>query len=59
MVQRFPPQGAYDLGNSSLGFPRQLDIAEVTIYRLSFLSVGLFLFLLIALTYPLAMFRVR
>ena len=45
MVQKSPPQESYDLNNSSLGFPRQLDIAEVTIYGLSFLSVGLFLFL--------------
>ncbi|MGK7954395.1 MAG: hypothetical protein AB4063_03900 [Crocosphaera sp.] len=43
MVQKSPPQESYDLDN--VGFPRQLDIAEVTIYGLSFLSVGLFLFL--------------
>ena len=44
MVQQSPPQEPY-LEESSLGFPRQLDIAEVTIYGLSLLSVGLFLFL--------------
>ncbi|MGK7941376.1 MAG: hypothetical protein AB4062_14760 [Crocosphaera sp.] len=45
MVQESPPQESYDVDNASIGFPRQLDIAEVTIYGLSFLSVGLFLFL--------------
>ncbi len=51
MVQQSTPDSTTDLVPSE--FPRQLDIAQVTIYGLSFLSAGLFLFLpLVNLLHP-------
>jgi len=50
-VQQSTPDSTTDLVPSE--FPRQLDIAQVTIYGLSFLSAGLFLFLpLVNLLHP-------
>ncbi|MEG5112098.1 hypothetical protein QUB60_05245 [Microcoleus sp. A2-C5] len=43
MVQHSTPDSTTDLVPSE--FPRQLDIAQVSVYGLSFLSAGLFLFL--------------
>ena len=51
MVQHSTPDSTTDLVTSE--FPRQLDIAQVSIYGLSFLSAGLFLFLpLVNLLHP-------
>jgi hypothetical protein len=50
-VQHSTPDSTTDLIPSE--FPKQLDIAQVTIYGLSFLSAGLFLFLpLVNLLHP-------
>lgn len=50
-MQHSTPDSTTDLVPSE--FPRQLDIAQVTIYGLSFLSAGLFLFLpLVNLLHP-------
>jgi hypothetical protein len=50
-VQHSTPDSTTDLVPSE--FPKQLDIAQVTIYGLSFLSAGLFLFLpLVNLLHP-------
>jgi hypothetical protein len=50
-VQHSTPDSTTDLVTSE--FPRQLDIAQVSIYGLSFLSAGLFLFLpLVNLLHP-------
>ncbi|WP_341739168.1 hypothetical protein [Microcoleus sp. CAWBG640] len=51
MVQHSKQDSTTDLATSE--FPRQLDIAQVSIYGLSFLSAGLFLFLpLVNLLHP-------
>jgi len=51
VVQHSTPDSTTDLVPSE--FPKQLDIAQVTIYGLSFLSAGLFLFLpLVNLLHP-------
>ena len=51
MVQRSTQDSTTDLVGSE--FRKQLDIAQVSIYRLSFLSAGLFLFLpLVNLLHP-------
>jgi len=51
VVQRSTQDSTTDLVTSE--FPRQLDIAQVSIYGLSFLSAGLFLFLpLVNLLHP-------
>ncbi|MEG4405177.1 hypothetical protein [Microcoleus sp. MON2_D5] len=51
MVQHSTQDSTTDLVASE--FPRQLDIAQVSIYGLSFLSAGLFLFLpLVNLLHP-------
>ncbi len=45
MVQKIDTEGHLELDALSPQFPRSLDIAQVTIYGLSILSAGLFLFL--------------
>ena len=51
MVQHSTQDSTTDLVPSE--FPRQLDIAQVSIYGLSFLSAGMFLFLpLVNLLHP-------
>jgi hypothetical protein len=51
VVQHSTPDSTTDLVTSE--FPRQLDIAQVTIYGLSFLSAGMFMFLpLVNLLHP-------
>lgn len=51
MVQRSTQDSTIDLVPSE--FPKQLDIAQVSVYGLSFLSAGLFLFLpLVNLLHP-------
>ncbi|MEG4106545.1 hypothetical protein [Microcoleus sp. S13_C5] len=51
MVQHSTPDSTTNLVTSE--FPRQLDIAQVSIYGLSFLSAGMFLFLpLVNLLHP-------
>jgi hypothetical protein len=53
VVQRSTPDSTTDLVPSE--FPKQLDIAQVYVYGLSFLSAGLLLFLsLVNLRHPLS-----